>query len=151
MLNKSSATDVRKVLTGKDGAILDDSGTMLATVESFQSQVNVTNAKYQPLGDMQEHEAPQSYAVTLTMSQIVIKDDKFIQDLVSALKKGEMPVWNFQGLVNGRNGSEERMNYRGCIPSGNIDLQNLSVGDLIKRAWNFAVNEPPELKKLLSA
>lgn len=151
MLNKSSATDVRKVLTGKDGAILDDSGTMLATVESFQSQVNVTNAKYQPLGDMQEHEAPQSYAVTLTMSQIVIKDDKFIQDLVSALKKGEMPVWNFQGLVKGRNGSEERMNYRGCIPSGNIDLQNLSVGDLIKRAWNFAVNEPPELKKLLSA
>ncbi len=151
MLNKSSATDVRKVLTGKDGAILDDSGTMLATVESFQSQVNVTNAKYQPLGDMQEHEAPQSYAVTLTMSQIVIKDDKFIQDLVSALAKGEMPVWNFQGLVKGRNGSEERMNYRGCIPSGNIDLQNLSVGDLIKRAWNFAVNEPPELKKLLSA
>ena len=62
-----------------------------------------------------------------------------------------MPIWNFQGLVKGRNGTEQRMNYRSCIPTGTIDLQNLSVGDLIKRAWSFTVNEPPALQKLLSA
>ena len=148
MLNTRGPVDSRKVLTGKDGALYNDAGTMLAT---FQTQVNVTNAKYQPLGDMQEHDAPQSYAVTLTFSQVVIEDDEFITEFMNALKEGTMPIWNFQGLVKGRNGTEQRMNYRSCIPTGTIDLQNLSVGDLIKRAWSFTVNEPPALQKLLSA
>lgn len=151
MLNNRAIVDSRKVLTGKDGALYNDAGTMLATVESFQSQVSVTNAPYQPLGDMQEHEAPQSYKVSLTLSQIVIEDDALIQEFLAGLKSGTLPSWNFQGVVTGRNGSEERMNYRSCIPSGTINLQNLSVGDLIKRAWNFTVNEPPALQKLLSA
>ena len=151
MLNTRGPVDSRKVLTGKDGALYNDAGVMLATVETFQTQVNVTNAKYQPLGDMQEHETPQSYAVTLTFTQVVIEDDAFITEFMAALKEGTMPCWNFQGLVKGRNGSEQRMNYRSCIPTGTIDLQNLSVGDLIKRAWSFAVNEPPALQKLLTA
>lgn len=151
MLNTRGPVDTRKVLTGKDGVLLNDAGRMLATVESFTAQVNVTNAKYQPLGDMQEHEAAQSYAVTLTFSQVVIEDDAFIQEFVAALRAGTLPMWNFQGLVKGRNGSEQRMNYRSCIPTGTIDLQNLTVGDMIKRAWNFTVNEPPALQTLLTA
>ena len=62
-----------------------------------------------------------------------------------------MPAWNFQGVVKGRNDSEQRMIYRQCVPSGTIDLQNLSVGDIIKRAWSLFVNEPPELQSLLMA
>ena len=46
MLNQRGPIDTRKVLTGKDGALYNDAGVMLATVESFQAQVNVTNAKY---------------------------------------------------------------------------------------------------------
>jgi len=151
MLNQRGPIDTRKVLTGKDGALYNDAGVMLATVESFQAQVNVTNAKYQPLGDAQEHEAFQAYSVTLTFSQIVIEDDAFIVEFMNALKEGTMPSWNFQGLMKGRNGSEQRMNYRSCVPSGTIDLQNVTVGDILKRAWNFFVNEPPALQKLLTA
>ena len=40
----------------------------------------------------------------------------------------------------GRNGSEERLVYNDCVPSGNIDLQNVTVGDLIKRQWSLFVN-----------
>jgi len=54
-------------------------------------------------------------------------------------------------VVKGRNGSEQRMIYRQCVPSGTIDLQNLSVGDTIKRAWSLFVNDPPELQSLLTA
>lgn len=151
MLNQRGPIDTRKVLTGKDGALYNDAGVMLATVESFQAQVNVTNAKYQPLGDAQEHEAFQAYSVTLTFSQIVIEDDAFIVEFMNALKAGTMPNWNFQGLMKGRNGSEQRMNYRSCVPSGTIDLQNVTVGDILKRAWSFFVNEPPALQKLLTA
>jgi len=151
MLNNRGPIDTRNVLTGKDGALYNDAGVMLATVESFQAQVSVTNAKYQPLGDMQEHEAPQSYSVTLTFSQIIIEDDAFIQEFMKALADGTLPCWNFQGVMKGRNGSEQRMNYRSCVPSGTIDLQNVTVGDVLKRAWSFFVNEPPALQKLLSA
>lgn len=150
MLNNRAPIDTRLALTGKNGALYSDDGTMLATVETFQTQVNVTNAKYQPLGDAQEHEVFQSYGVTLTFTEIVISDEQFMEEMFEAMRTGEMPSWNFQGVVKGRNGSEQRMNYRQCVPSGTIDLQNLSVGDIIKRAWSLFVNEPPELQKLLT-
>jgi len=151
MLNNRAPIDARKVLTGKDGALYNDKGVMLATVETFQTQVNVTNAKYQPLGDAQEHEVFQAYGVTLTFTEVVIADERFIQELFQGMKSGVMPAWNFQGVVKGRNGSEQRMIYRQCVPSGTIDLQNLSVGDTIKRAWSLFVNDPPELQSLLTA
>jgi hypothetical protein len=151
MFNNRGPIDTRKVLTGKDGALFNDEGVMLATVETFQTQVNVTNAKYQPLGDAQEHEVFQSYGVTLTFTETVIADERFITELFEAFKTGVMPSWNFQGVVKGRNDSEQRMIYRQCVPSGVIDLQNLSVGDIIKRAWSLFVNDPPELQSLLTA
>lgn len=151
MYNNRGPIDTRKALTGKNGALFNDAGTMLATVETFQTQVNVTNAKYQPLGDAQEHEVFQGYGVTLTFTEIVIEDEGFISELFEAFATGVMPEWSFQGVVQGRNGSEQRMVYRGVVPSGTIDLQNLSVGDIIKRAWSLFVNDPPELQSLLRA
>lgn len=151
MLNNRGPIDTRLALTGKNGALYRDDGTMLATCESFQVQVNITNAKYQPLGDSQEHEVFQSYGVTLAYTEVVVTDELFISDLFDGMVSGNMPSWNFQGVVKGRNGSEQRMNYRQCVPSGAIDLQNVAVGDLLKRAWSLFVNEPPELQKLLSA
>lgn len=150
MWNNRGPADVRRVFTGKDALLFDEDGTLLATIETFQGQVNVTNAKYQPLGDAQEHEAFQSYSVTLTVTEVVIEDERFIQEMFNDMTTGTMPNWMFQGVIKGRNGSEERMIYRDCVPSGNIDLQNASVGDLIKRQWSMFVNRPPELQKLLS-
>lgn len=151
MFNTRGPIDTRKVLTGKDGALFNDEGVMLATVEPFKTQVNVTNTKYQPLGDAQEHEVFQSYAVTLVFTETVIADERFIIELFEGFKSGVMPEWNFQGVVKGRNGSEQRMVYRQCVPSGMVDLQNLTVGDTIKREWNLFVNDPPELQGLLRA
>ena len=123
---------------------------MLATVESFTSNVSYNNAKYSVLGDAQEHETANTFAVNLTMSQIVVEDDTFIKELFEAMETQIMPVWDFQGSLLGRNDSEERVVYRECVPSGQVDLQNISVGDVIKRNWNFFVNRPPKLQNLLS-
>lgn len=150
MRNSQAAGDSRHTRTGKDGAFFDQNGTLLATVETFSSNVSFNNAQYQVLGDAQEHEAPNTYKVSLTMSQVVVEDDKFIQELVDALDTQEMPVWNFQGSLLGRNESEERMTYYECIPSGQVDLQNVAVGDVVKRNWNFHVNKAPKLTSLLS-
>lgn len=150
MLNPQGKVDMRNVLSGKDGVILNSEGVTLATVESFSSKINFTNGDFSPLGDMQVHEVPMSYKVSLTLQQVVIQDDAFIQEVLEAVTDGRLPMWNFQGLVRGRNGSEQRINYRSCIPTGDLDLQNLSVGETYKRNWNLTVNEPPDLQSLLT-
>lgn len=150
MRNVRAAGDARHARTGKDGAFFSDDGVLLATVESFTSNVNYNNAKYSVLGDAQEHETANTFSVSLTMSQIVVEDDRFIVELTNAMETQVMPSWNFQGSLLGRNDSEERFIYRECVPSGQIDLQNVSVGDVIKRNWNFFVNRPPKLQSLLT-
>lgn len=149
-INARAAGDSRHVRTGKDGAFYNKDGVMLASVETFTSNVTFNNAKYNVLGDPQEHETSASFSVSLTMTQVVVEDDAFIIELVDAMETGIMPVWDFQGTLKGLNGSEERMVYRDCLPSGQVDLQNIVVGDVIKRAWNFFVNRPPKLQNLLS-
>lgn len=150
MRNERAAGDARQARTGKDGAFYNKDGVLLASVEQFSSNVNWNNAKYSVLGDAQEHETANTFSVSLTMSQIVIEDDAFIVELTEAMKTQIMPVWDFQGSLLGRNNSEERMIYRDCVPSGQVDLQNVSVGDVIKRNWNFFVNRAPDLQSLLT-
>lgn len=126
IINTQAVANAKKVLTGKNGALYNAKGKLLATMETYQAQVNVTNTKFQPLGDPQEHEIFTSYGQTLTFTEIVVEDGEFITDLLAGMKSGEMPSWNFQGVIKGRNGSEERLVYNDCVPSGNIDLQNVS-------------------------
>ncbi len=148
-LNNAPIVDVRKVMSGKDGALYDQDGNLMASVESFNSQVNITNQPYQPLGDAQEHATLGSYRVNLTFTQFVIEDDRLIRELVEGMKTGRMPVYVFRGMVRRPyDDTEENMVYRDCIPDGTIDLQNLSVGELYKRAWNMIVNQPPDLQTL---
>ena len=151
VLNTQRYSDARNVLTGKDGALFDDEGNMLATVESYSVQVSNNNGNYQPLGTMQEMDIPQTYKVTLTFAMVVIESEKFIQVYLDALEQDTLPQFNFQGMIRGRNGSEERMNFRSCVPSVTVDLQNLTVGDIIRRNWNLTVNQPPKLQSLLKA
>lgn len=150
ILNTAPAIDVRKVMSGKDGALYDEDGNMLVSVESFQSQVNITNQTYQPLGSAQERSTMTSYKVTLTMSEIVVVNSTFFRLLMDGLKTGAMPVLNFRGMVRSPyDNSEEQVVYRDCVPDGTIDIQNMQPGELYKRAWNWVVNQPPEAQSLL--
>lgn len=116
--NERAAGDSRHARTGKDGAFYSEDGVLLATVDTFTSNVNYNNAKYSVLGDAQEHETANTFAVSLTMSQIVVEDDQFFVEVMEALETQIPPHWNFQGSLLGRNGSEERVVYKECIPSG---------------------------------
>lgn len=150
MRNAQAAGDTRHGRTGKDGALYTDDGVLIATVETFTSNVTFNNAKYSVLGDAQEHETANTFSVSLTMSQVVVEDDVFFEEIMKALEDQTMPSWNFQGSLLGANGSEERVTYYGCVPSGQIDIQNIAVGDVVKRNWNFFVNRPPKLTSLLT-
>lgn len=150
MRNRAAAGDARQARTGKDGLLFNDRGTLIATIESFQSNVTYNNQPYTVLGDPQEHETSDTYKVTLTASQMIIEDDEFITDLMESMETNQPPQWNLRGSLLGNNGSEQSVTYRDCLPSGQIDLQNIQVGQVVKRQWNFIVNRPPKLSALLS-
>ena len=74
--------DVRRVFSGKDSIIVDaTTGALLSTVDQFQAQVNFTNATYQPLGSPIQQEFMTAYSVTLTITQCIIEDDRFVRDM----------------------------------------------------------------------
>lgn len=150
-LNNRASTDARHARTGKDGAIYNAEGVLLATVDTFQSQANFSNAKYSVLGDPQEHETSNTYGITITMSRVVVESDVFLQEIIAAMDESKtMPYWTLQGTVTGRNGSEERIVYPECVPSGNVDIQNITVGDVIKRQMSLFCNGKPALNSLLT-
>lgn len=150
MYNNRGPIDTRHLTTGKDGMLFDEAGELLATMETYQTQTNYTNASYQPLGDAQEHAVMSGYKVTLTFTECVVESSSMFQELFKSMQSGQPVMWTFQGTQKGRNGSEERIIYRDCVPDGAIDLQNVTIGDIYKRAWSLVVNRPPELQNLLS-
>ena len=149
-INNRASSDARNARTGKDAGIYTEDGQLMASVDSFQSKVTYNNAKYTPLGDPQEHETSNSYGISLTFSEIVIEDAELFQNLIDAMHSGTMPQTVFPGVLTGLNGSEERVVYRECIFSGDIDIQNFQNGDVIKRAWNLFCNGKPDLQNKLT-
>lgn len=149
-LNTRASTDARHARTGKDAGLYNEDGVLLASVESFQSKATFNNVKYRPLGQAQELETTDSYGITLTFSEIVIEDGELFNEFMKALQDGETPVLVFDGVIQGRNGSQERVTYRECLLSGDNDIQNVATGDVIKRAWSLFVNGKPEHRKQLS-
>ena len=101
MRNERASSDTRHARTGKDGAFFNKDGVLIATVEQFTSNVSWNNAKYSVLGDAQEHETANTFAISLTMSQIVVEDDEFIVELMTSLQTQVMPSWTFQGSLLG--------------------------------------------------
>lgn len=139
-LNNAPAKDWRSVMTGKDGALYDGDGNLLATVDAFQTKYNFSNSKYQPLGTIRDREIPMTVGATLTFTWWVIHSEKFFTDMVNLVEHNIIPDWSFQGVLKNRQGSYERIVYYDCVPSGDNDIQNLTVGDAIKRNYSLYIN-----------
>jgi len=100
----SGTFDPRGILRGYNGELYDGDGNFLAEVNTWQAQVNFTNTDYQPAGSKLTWAIPQSYTVTLTFTETVIKDARILQKVIAGLKKGEPDaVLNFMGVLRGHN------------------------------------------------
>lgn len=47
--------------------------------------------------------------------------------------------------------ADGRYVFRNCVPDGDIDIANVSPGDLIQRSWSFRCNMPPDLQQELDS
>lgn len=65
--------------------------------------------------------------VTVNISEIVVLDGELFNAVINAIANGESPVLMFTGVIEGRNGSQERVTYRECILSGDSDIQNVAT------------------------
>lgn len=114
------------------------------------SDFEANNTKYQPLGQNRELETNNTIGVTIAISEIVVLDGELFNNVVSAVNKGESPVMTLDGVIEGRNGSQERITYRECIFSGDQDLQNVSTGDTLSRSYNLHCNGEVEPRSSLT-
>jgi len=148
-LNDQSLLDVRKLISGKDGQLFvttrSRTSIFLAEADTFQTQVSPSNTDYQPVGSSLIYAVNTGYNVTLTLTEAVVRDDVMLDELLEDMQKGYFPTFDFQGKMRRRDGQAQRIVYRNCVPDGTIDLQNLTPGEIVKRAWSFRVNATPEL------
>ncbi|MEK4025783.1 endoglucanase [Sporosarcina sp. FSL W7-1283] len=79
--------DPRNISTGKDGELYDEDGNFLAEVNTWQMAVGFTNIDYNPAGDKIVWAIPDSYTVTLTFTETIIRDAILLQKALTGLKK----------------------------------------------------------------
>lgn len=149
-LNQRAATDARHARSGKDAGLYNADGVLFASMESFQSKVAFNNIKYNPLGQNREMEASGTIGVSITASEIVVEDGEMFNHVMASVANGESPVITLDGVIEGRNGSQERVTYRECIFTGDNDIQNVATGDVLKRAFSLWCNGKVEPRSKLT-
>jgi len=92
--------DPRSILRGYNGELYDGDGNFLAEVNTWQAQINYTNTDYQPAGSKLTWAIPQSYTVTLTFIETVIRDARLLQKVIAGLRNNAPDaVLNFMGVL----------------------------------------------------
>ena len=152
--NPMSNTDTRKLMTGKDGQLYVTTSTglqlFLSEVDSFTAQLNVSSTTVQPVGSAQIFAVETGYTITLSFSEMVVRDDVLLKPLFDDWKKGIFPRFDFQGKMRRAiDGIEERVNFTDCVLNGNVDLMSLTPGDIVRRSWSFHVNGAPDLQNFI--
>lgn len=143
--------DNRNAYSGKDCSIFDSDGNLLSTVEQWQADVNFANATYQPLGSPIQQEFMTGYGITIAITNIIVEDDDFIRQAMDFFTNGRhAPSWILSSVIHGYNGSESRIDFHDCVPSGSWNLHNFTAGDIIRRTLNLHCNQPPFFQKTLS-
>lgn len=100
----SGVLDPRNILRGYNGELYDGDGNFLAEVNEWQAQVNYTNTDYQPAGSKLTWAVPQSYTVTLTFTETVIRDARLLQKVIAGLRNNAPDaVLNFMGVLRAPN------------------------------------------------
>ena len=153
MINDAAVLDTRKLMTGKDGRLFvefDGKQTFLAEVDQFAVNMNVTNVDSQPVGSILVFAVPSGVSFSLSLSEMVVRDDLIMEPLVEAVRSGKIPTFNFQGGAERWDGQEQRMTFRNCTPDGEFNLLSLTPGEIIKRNQSYRINSVPEWLNKLS-
>lgn len=152
--NPQAILDTRKLMSGKDGQLYvttsDGTQLFLSEVDNFQAQMNVNTTTIQPVGSAQQFAYELGFSITLSFSEMVVRDDVILKPLFDDLARGVFPRFDFQGKMRRViDGVEQRQNFTDCVLNGNVDLMGINPGDIVKRNWSFHVNGAPDLQSYI--
>lgn len=153
MKNTMMDTQYNNVVTGKDGEIwVSTDGTnfvLIGEAESFSAEMNVTTSDVQPLGSLLIYGAETGVSFTISMSEIVIRDDLMMKELTQNLYYNDhiLPQFNLRAKLSHKDGTFHEQVFRDCKPDGTVNLISLTPGEVVKRPWTFRVNAFPEVSK----
>lgn len=152
--NDSSILDVRKLMSGKDGRLFVTTDAkeniFLAEVAEFSATLDMANTDVQPVGSPLIYAVTTGYSISLTVKEMLVRDDVMGAELIERLNTGWMPAWDFQGAMMRPDGQEQRIVYYNCVLAGNVSLQNLTPGAIVERNWSFRCNATPEMLSMFT-
>ena len=139
------------MFSGKDACLYDEDGNLLCSVESWSARASFQSSTWQAIGAPIQQAFLTGYSVTLTITEAIVEDGERIRAAFDFFHNGRhAPMFTFSSVLKGYDGSESRYIFRDCVPTNDLDLHNITTGEIIKRNWTFQVNSPPELQKILT-
>ena len=151
---KNNTLNTTELMTGKDGRLFVEykgKNVFLAEINTFSVNMNVNTTETQPVGSILVHRVPTGVTFDLTFTEMVVRDDVIVAPLLEAVRKGKIPVYNFQGVTTKPDGQEQRLAFNNAVPNGSFGLQTLTPGEIVQREHSFALNEIPEFISKLSS
>lgn len=153
-MGKNNTLNTTELMTGKDGRLFvefNGKNVFLAEINTFAVNMNVNTTEKQPVGSILVHRIPTGVTFDLTYTEMVIRDDLIMEPLLKAIKEGQLPVYNFQGVAYKPDGQEQRLALNNAVPNGTFGLQSLTPGEVIEREQSFALNSIPEFISSLAS
>ena len=141
---KNNTLNTTELMTGKDGRLaveFNGKNVVLAEINTFAVNMNVNTTETQPVGSIVVKRVPTGVSFDLTFTEMVVRDNLIIEPLLEAIRKGYIPVYNFQGLVEKPDGQEQRLALNDAVPNGTFGLMSLTPGEIVQREHSFALNE----------
>lgn len=151
---KNNTLNTTELMTGKDGRLFVEfkgKNYFLAEINTYAVNMNVNTTEKQPVGSILVHRIPTGVTFDLTYTEMVIRDDLIMEPLLEAIQKGEVPVYNFQGVAYKPDGQEQRLAFNNAVPNGTFGLQSLTPGEVIEREQSFALNSIPSFISSLAS
>ena len=143
-----------ELMSGKDAKMFVECGgvnVFLAELETFSVVMNVNTVEKQPVGDILVHRVPTGVSFDLTFTEMVIRDDVILEPLLAEIRKGKIPVYNFQGVTTKPDGQEQRLTFNDAVPNGSFGIMNATPGEIISREQSYALNSIPQYVKSLAS
>lgn len=145
-MNQNNTLDTRELMTGKDGKLFvefNGRNVFLAEINTYSVNMNVNTVEKQPVGSILVNRVPTGVTFDLTFTEMVVRDDVIMEPLLEAIAQGIIPDYNFQGMAQKPDGTEQRLAFNNAVPNGTFGLQNLTPGEVIEREQSFALNSIP--------
>lgn len=145
-MNQNNTLDTRELMTGKDGKLFvefNGRNVFLAEINTYSVNMNVNTVEKQPVGSILVNRVPTGVTFDLTFTEMVVRDDVIMEPLLEAIAQGSIPSYNFQGMAQKPDGTEQRLAFNNAVPNGTFGLQNLTPGEVIEREQSFALNSIP--------